>query len=81
MGKAILEKDSNLKRAKLILEGLDKHNWHEHSLKYNDRLKINKITKYIKEKKAITPKQFKALTHYSKIYGVKILQSMDFILD
>jgi len=81
MGKPTLEKDSNLKRAKLILEGLNKHNSFEHARKYNDTLKINKIEKYIKENNNITPKQFKSLTHYSKVYGVKILQSMDFILD
>ena len=81
MGKPVLEKDSNLARAKLLLEKLNELNTHESAIDYNDLQKIVKIQKFIEDFKSITPRQYKALKHYSKVYGVKILQSLDFILD
>jgi len=81
MGKPIFEKESNFKRAKMLLEKLDKFNTYEHAIKDNDLAKITKITKYTEKHKAITPKQYRALTHYSKVYDIKVLQSIDFLLD
>jgi len=78
MGKAILESHGNLKRAEYLLQELaSKIN----EVSYQDKQKILKVSKYVTEHKSITPKQFRALTHYSKVYGVKVLQSLDFLLD
>ena len=81
MGKAIYEKASNLTRARMILEGLDKLNSYEHAISRNDYLKISQIEKHLAHFGSITPRQFRALSHYGRVYQIKILQPLDFILD
>ena len=84
MGTPILESESNLKKAKLLLSKFfksltEKDDIHKR-IRNHDFEKIKKIESYISKHNAITLKQFKALRHYSKVYNIKILQSMDFIL-
>jgi len=87
MGKPILESEDNLKRAKLLLQKFfpeihpDRYNSIIPSVKFNDNLKLNKIERFVREKNVITPKQFKALKHYCKVYNINILQSIDFLLE
>ena len=76
MGKALLETEVNLKRAKILLKKFS-----ENEVDLFDRLKIEKIKDHVKTFNTITSKQFRTLNHYCGVYKIKLLQSLDFILD
>ena len=84
MGKPTYEKESNLRRAILLLKEFSTPKSRMEDIprvKYQDDLKLVKIRKYIEQHNAITTKQYKTLLHYCRVYKIRINNAIDFILD
>ena len=69
---------NKFKKASLLVRALLEE---EDRLTSHDFLNLKKINRHINNLGCITPRQFRSLIHYSKVYKIDILQSIDFILD
>lgn len=81
MGRQTYESDVNYKRAKYLLEEFSSPRYASTRIEYEDNLKLLNIIDYVMNNEKITTKQYKTLLHYCRVYNVKILNSLDFILD